>query len=69
MNDATDSTPTVVPQKPVVQHTNSLHARVMRKKFNLTARQYKKQRIARLVSLAEQGKIGHRNIIATKESK
>jgi len=43
MNDATDSTPTVVPQKPVVQHTNSLHARVMRKKFNLTARQFKKQ--------------------------
>ena len=29
--------------EPVVQHTNPLHARVMRKKFNLTARQYKKQ--------------------------
>jgi hypothetical protein len=43
MNDATDIMPTAVPQKPVVQHTNSLHARVMRKKFNLTARQYKKQ--------------------------
>ena len=43
MNEAIDKIPTVVPQEPVVQHTNSLHARVMRKKFNLTARQYKKQ--------------------------
>ena len=29
--------------EPVVQHTTPLHARVMRKKFNLTARQYKKR--------------------------
>jgi hypothetical protein len=43
MNEAIDKIPTVVPQEPVVQHTNSLHARVRRKEFNLTARQYKKR--------------------------
>jgi hypothetical protein len=53
--------------EPFAPHTNARHPRFTRKALGITARQFKKQRIARLVSLAEQGKIGYRNIIATKE--